>query len=159
MKNFTTHATQHFGQQLMIGAIAHTITSLAEKTGKLKNGQDAPYLVVTAADGKTDMLHPRTAVTLFSKGEAAGIQMLVDAVASAPVATPAPVVTAPVAKAAKPVAAKDNKKKQAMITIFNEVVAAKGTRQEVIQRFMSETGGSLNCANTYYQNCRGGAWA
>jgi hypothetical protein len=154
--NFSATASSHIGRALMIHAVAHTITSLSDKMGKLKNGQDAPYLVVTAADGKTDMLHPRTAVTLFSKGEAAGIKMLVTSVINTSNLVSTPIVGKAKASAkVAPIAASTSKKAQA-VAIFNEVVAANGTRAEVIQRIMAETNSSLNLANTYYQNMRGG---
>ena len=161
--NYADKATSLIGKQLMINAAVLTIAGLADKTGKLKNGDSAPYLNVTAADGTISAIHPRTASALFSKGEAEGIKLLVDAVATA-VAIEAKlvptetihyptVVAAPVVETVKKV----SKKAQAT-AIFNEVLAAQGTRQDVIKRIIAETGSSLNLANTYYQNLRSGAW-
>lgn len=151
--NYAESASKHIGRSVVLAGLTFAITALAEKTGKLKNGTDAPYLVLTGADGATQQLHPRTAVTLFSKGEAAGVKMLVDAAVDAAVVSVVP----PATKAKKAVVAGTSKKSRAL-SIFNEVVAAKGTRQEVIKRFQTEVELSINGANTYYQNLRGGVW-
>lgn len=161
MKNYSGVATNHIGRTVLIHGIAFALAGLsADKTGKLKNGADAPYIIAKAEDGTEQLLHPRTAVSLFTKGESAGIKMLVDAVVDAgiPVA-PAETIHHPDAAPAptKAVVAGTSKKAQAL-AIFNEVVAAKGLRSEVIKRFQTEVGLSLNGANTYYQNCRGGLW-
>lgn len=135
-------AATHIGHDVTVNGFRHTITKLSDQEGKLKNGLSVPYVILTSALGNEAKLHPRKAYVLFSKGEVEGIKLLVDAVA----ATLTSATQAPTSE----------KKKQAMIRIFNEVVNAKGTRQEVIQRFMKETGASLNCSNTYYQSVRGG---
>jgi hypothetical protein len=149
--NYAAAAHKHIGRSVIIAGLTLAITALSDKTGKLKNGTDAPYLVLTGPDGQTDMLHPRTAVTLFSKGEAAGVKMLVDAAVDA----------GPIVEAVKPAAvivAEGTSKKAQATAIFNAVIAAHGTRAEVIKRFQTEVGLSLNGSNTYYQNLRGGKW-
>ena len=162
MKNYSGIATNHIGRNLLIHGAMFAIAGLSEvKTGKLKNGADVPYVIAKSDDGPEQLLHPRTAVSLFTKGESAGMKMLVDAVvdAGAPTAeTKIEVSTPTPAPAKKAKAATGTSKKAQALAIFNEVVAAKGTRQEVIQRFQKEVGLSLNGANTYYQNCRGGLW-
>jgi hypothetical protein len=153
--NYAAAAHNHIGRSVIIAGLTLAITALSDKTGKLKNGTDAPYLVLTGPDGQTDMLHPRTATTLFSKGEAAGVKLLVDAVVEA-----GPIVEAKVelVEPAAVIEVAGTSKKAQAIAIFNAVVAAHGTRAEVIKRFQSDVGLSLNGANTYYQNCRGGKW-
>jgi hypothetical protein len=125
----------------LIAAIALSATA----TGKLKNGTAAPYLTLTPAEGEAVSLHPRKATTLFSKGEVDGIKLLIDTVAGAAVAKPAKVAKVKVAKVTKKMTAK---------TIFDEVIAAKGTRAEVVARFVAELPISLKGANTYYSNIR-----
>jgi hypothetical protein len=157
--NYATAAKSHIGRSVIMAGLTLAITALSDKTGKLKNGTDAPYLELTGPDGHKEMLHPRTAATLFSKGEATGIKMLIAAVEpTETIHHPTTVAAKPKAKAVvAPVDVPATKKAQAL-AIFNEVVAAHGTRAEVIKRIMGETGSSLNLANTYYQNMRGGKW-
>lgn len=152
-------AKNHIGRSVIMAGLTFAISALADKTGKLKNGTEAPYLVLTSENGTTQEVHPRTAATLFSKGEAAGIKMLVEAVAATPterIAHPTAVKKGATVEVA-PVEVPATKKAQAT-AIFNEVLAAHGLRADCIKRFQTEVGLSLNGANTYYQNLRGGKW-
>jgi hypothetical protein len=136
---------------LVSGLIA--AITLASTVGKLKNGTTAPYLTLTPAEGEAISLHPRKATTLFSKGEVDGIKLLIDSVAAdaGTKTEAADAVPAKPAKVAKVKVAKVYKKATAM-AIFDEVSTAKGTRAEVIARFIAELPCSKNCANTYYSN-------
>lgn len=127
------------GRDLTINGIRHTVTKYSPRFGKLKDGSEASYVIVTSALGNEVNLHPRTVKELFTKGEAVGIKLLVDTIA-----TQATVNDKPLSK------------KQQAINIFNEAVALKETRQYVIKRIMSETSSSLNLANTYYQGIKSG---
>lgn len=180
--NYATGAQSLIGQDVTINGIRHTVSRLSSKEGKLKNGDTAQYLTVVSALGNEQELHPRTVKELFSKGESAGIKMLVDAEAAVVEnATPASikaehesniesalakleamVTKAPVAAAPTPEVKKVTKKAQA-IAIYNEVMAdasvdSKLKRQAVLKRWMSEAGMTLNGCNTYFQAIKSAAW-
>ncbi len=66
--------------------------------------------------------------------------------------------TAPVDEAPAPAAAKVSKKSQT-VAIFKELTAAGKPRKEIIAKMKADLGISDACCNTYYQNCKSGAWA
>lgn len=171
---YTSQAAANIGREVTVNGIRHTILKMAEQEGKLKNGNAAPYIIL--GNGVDEIsLHPRKALQLFTKGEVEGIKMLIEVVAAEPVEakmTPTEVICYPTvdtnalleAATAKLSAMLDTKetkvsKKSMCIAIFNEVVAAEGTRATCIARFMSEADLSKNGANTYYQSCRNGSYA
>jgi len=148
--NYQAAASALFGRKVEIRGIVHDIVEFVAKEGKLKDGSSVPYVGLSG----DVVIHPRTVKELFTKGEAAGIKLLVEAVAAEPVAeTPVTEATSEAAPATKKVF-----KKQLCTDIFEEVVAASGTRQDCIKRFQAEGGLSLNGANTYYQNLRSSKW-
>lgn len=54
-----------------------TVQGTSDKMGKLKNGQDAAYTILfDISNSKTFELHPRSAETLFKKGEDSGLKLL-----------------------------------------------------------------------------------
>jgi hypothetical protein len=162
--NYSTLSATLIGRALTINGIRHIATKYSPRLGKMKDGSEASYIVATSSLGNEVELHPRTVKDLFTKGEAAGIKMLVDTVAdttpvvATPVATTESVPVSEPMAPAKVAAVKKTFKKQRAIEIFNEAVTAGETRQYVIKRWMSELDMTLNGCNTYYQSIKTGAW-
>jgi hypothetical protein len=173
MNSFTTQATANIGRNVNVNGVHHIITGLAEETGKMKNGDVAQYINMTADDGAVSTLHPRKASQLFSKGVIDGIQMLVDAVIEADaveaIVLPTEIICYPTAKVkkekkAKVVAdpvAKEPSKKELAIAVYKQVMAddtidIKAKRATVLGLFMSEVGLSKPGASTYFQSCKSG---
>jgi hypothetical protein len=163
-----------------------TIVKLADKIGTMKDGTKAEYVVlVNSADvGVMLNLHPQHAKRLLTKGEDSGLVMAMDLNYIAPETAAEPVVetapetvvnTAPetaeetaaepvvetaaepvVETAAEPVAKVS--KKSLCVVMFTEMTTAGKPRKEIIARMMAELQLSVPGANTYYQNCKSGAW-
>jgi hypothetical protein len=78
---YKSQAAAYIDHKATVNGVIHTITGFSEQEGKLKNGESAPYMILTADESGNSMsLHPRKASALFSKGEVEGIHMLVAAV-------------------------------------------------------------------------------
>ncbi len=162
------------------------IASLADKTGKLKNGEKGQYVVLQSqADTAVVVnLHPQAAQRLLADGEADGYKVIerVGAQAAESQTTteatgtteaapaekpakkakaekPAKEPKAPKVKAEKPAnEPKAPSKKARTIELFTTMKAAGKTRAEIIAAMMSDLGLSQAGANTYYQNVKSGAW-
>lgn len=161
----------------------YTVAKLSDKLGTLKDGSKGEYVVLTK-DGETGVvlnLHPQHAKRLFTKGEDSGLTLVADAAvevkADEPAAdlstdeqadvkaelvaeqTPAAADAAPVDEApAAPVkAAKEPSKKDRTIAIFKSMAGS--ARKDIIAKMKTDLGLSDAGANTYYQNCKSGAWA
>jgi len=162
--NYADLAANNMGKRVDIKGVVFTVTDVLPKTGKLKSGDEANYIELKNEAGEAVELHPRKAQALFTKGEAEGIRLLVDTVATeaaAPAAGAAPTETPAEAKneggaeaEAKP--AKVSKKSQC-VAAYTEGTAAGKTRKEILEVFAT-FGVTGPGAATYYQNCKSGAW-
>lgn len=56
------------------------VNKLSDKTGTMKNGEKAAYVVLTAEDGTSTVinLHPQAASALFKKGKEAGMEIMAE---------------------------------------------------------------------------------
>lgn len=166
----------------------YTVAKLSDKIGTLKDGSKGEYVVLTK-DGETGVvlnLHPNTAKKLATKG--AGDQLTLvpvdgatdsidrTALSAEPAAaeeakgngtedsqgSDTPADEAPAANAApadEPAAAKAPRvtKKSQTVAIFQSMAGK--ARKEIIAEMKTQLGLSDAGANTYYQNCKSGAWA
>jgi len=177
-----------------IGTIAHLdsdvhgqrrmkIVSLGDKTGKLKDGSEAHFIVlqqVDAPEGTEPMvlkLHPGTAETLFRTLKAAQLSLEEGVITPEEVAANDALIAeqAELEKAEKVAArtAKEAAKKaeKAAVSaakkaekgptkadqardIYTRMVAANKERKDIIATFKVELGMGDSGAATYYQNCK-----
>lgn len=160
---------------------------LTHKTGVLKDGTSAPYLHLVAEMGDAPEvdLHPQKALELAKKGESGAYKILaslasdgivaLETVAAmnevapadeAPtmelhqVAEPEAAPAAPAAEAAPAEAEGEKKesKKASTLRIYRAMTAEGKARKDIIAKMRTELGLSIPGANTYYQNCKSGAW-
>lgn len=160
---------------------------LTHKTGVLKDGTSAPYLHLVAEMGDAPEvdLHPQKALELAKKGESGAYKILaslasdgivaletVAAMNEVAPADEAPTMelhqvtepeAAPAAPAAEAVPAeaegeKKESKKAGTLRIYREMTAEGKVRKDIIAKMRTELGLSAPGANTYYQNCKSGAW-
>jgi hypothetical protein len=164
----------HEGRKVEHKGVTFTIGALLERMGKLKTGEEQPYVNLTAADGTTLEMHPRKAVDIFTKGEADGIKLLVAQVAEEgeKKATPTELISQPEqakpeettattevagagAAAAEPAAvvAKAPSKKEQCVAFYHNGIAAKLDRKAILAQFAT-VGVTGPGAATYYQNCK-----
>lgn len=155
----------------------HINDVLTHKTGTLKTGEKAPYIHLVSEMGEEMDLHPQKARELLTKGECGAFRIL-SAIASAPVTVAEPVAHEEIVAAELPVVVVDEvapvvvasaetapvaeekkeSKKAATIRIYTEGHAAGLARKEIIAKMRTELGMGVPGANTYYQNCKSGAW-
>ena len=158
---------------------------LTHKTGVLKDGTSAPYLHLIAEMGDAPEvdLHPQKALELIKKGESGAYKILGDLAASGTVSEevqevigevaapgsiePTPAIIEAIAafealpapaNEAAPVEEKKESKKAGTLRIYREMTAEGKARKDIIARMRTELGLSAPGANTYYQNCKSGAW-
>ena len=160
---------------------------LTHKTGVLKDGTSAPYLHLIAEMGDAPEvdLHPQKALELIKKGESGAYKILASLASDGAVALetvaamnevapadeaptmelhqaaePEAAPTAPAAEAAPAEAEGEKKesKKAGTLRIYREMTAEGKARKDIIARMRTELGLSAPGANTYYQNCKSGAW-
>lgn len=153
------------------GEVSYKVTKLDDQFGTMKNGEKAPYVILTRADNSALVLkmHPEAAKRLFKKGTDSGLT--VQEVAGTPpageqaglqeelaqeLAGAAVEEVKPEVKAAP--APKAPSKKEQTVAMFAEMTAKGLPRKDIIARMKSELGLSVPGANTYYQNCKSGAW-
>lgn len=170
------------------GATArYTVAKLSDKLGTLKSGEKAEYVILTK-DGETGVimsLHPTHAARLAKNGEDSNIKLLDEMSAQeqadvqaelaaeqngdagAPEAAPADKKAKKGGKKAKaekkaaeaPAEAKEPSKKERTIAMFKSMTAEGKVRKDIIAAMKADLGLSAAGANTYYQNCKSGAWA
>lgn len=167
----------------------YTITKLSDKIGTLKDGSKGEYVILSkdGETGVVMNVHPNTVKKLATKGEGDMLRLvavgetdeqanvaaelaaeqsgkpLTEAQYQAAALQAAAEMadaeqTAPVDEAPAAAAPKVSKKSQT-IAIFTEMTAAGKVRKEIIAKMQADLGLSDACANTYYQNCKSGAWA
>lgn len=189
MTQLTTIATLFaplFGRAVEVtdkdGAITrYTVTKLSDKLGTLKSGEKAEY-VILSKDGETGVimsLHPEHARRLAKNGEDSNIKLLDEMSAQEQAdaqnsdATGAPEAAPTDEKAKKggkkvkaekkvaevPAEAKEPSKKDRTIAMFKTMTAEGKVRKDIIAAMKTDLGLSAAGANTYYQNCKSGAWA
>lgn len=151
------------------------INSLStSRTGKLKSGEAAPYVILKALEGdKTVEMHPEKASKLFKAGVEANMRILAD-IAAIPEGANSPVSTATVvadkpAEAAKPevkadaapAVPKDPSKKERAIKLVKAELEAKTERGVILTKLQTEIGLSKAGSATYFQNVKSKAvgWA
>lgn len=158
-------ATDKHGAETMF-----TIAKLSDKIGTLKDGTKGEYVVLTK-DGETGVVlnvHPNTAKKLATKGEGDMLKLVPAAEGNGaePAASgegengdaaPNDAAAAPVDEAPEAKEPKVTKKSQT-IAIFTEMTAAGKVRKDIIAKMKTDLGLSDSGANTYYQNCKSGAW-
>ncbi len=143
----------------------YTIAKLADKIGTLKDGSKGEYVVLTK-DGETGVvmnIHPNTAKKLATKGEGDMLKLVpADAAESSEPAASTEAAAeagaeqaAPQDEAPAPEAPKVTKKSQTL-DIFRAMAGK--PRKEIIAEMKAKLGLSDAGANTYYQNCKSGAW-
>lgn len=155
----------------------YRIHALSDKTGTMKNGTKAPYVVLmnTKGNGVVVNLHPEHAKRLFKKGEDSGIEIIahspeevkpeevvapvVEDVKAAEVVVPEVVAVETATATETPateVSEKAPSKKAMAVELFNKNVGS--ARKDVIALFISELNMSKLGAATYYQNIKSGQW-
>lgn len=141
-----------------------TINSLSEnRTGKLKNGESAPYVILKALEGNDQIeMHPEKASKLFKQGVESNLRVLADIAgipegSNTPTVTAATAVHAPEVKAVEaPSAPKAPSKKDLAVKIVKADIEAKVARKDTLTKLMSEVGLSKPGSATYYQNIKSG---
>ena len=155
----------------------YKIAALAEKTGTMKNGDKAEYLVLAKVgdEATTITVHPQQAKDLMTKGVAPSMTLnLSEVVVAAAVETTEAVaadvveeVKAEEQQAAKPEAVTMNElisevkpasKKARAIEMITAGWKANLVRKDIIAQMMKDLGLSAPGASTYYQNVKSGMW-
>lgn len=160
------------------------VAKVDTKMGKMKNGEPAPYVILTRDDDESVLinLHPKKAKSLIDDGvvESDGQNLTLVALPIAEgSAEPEAGVSAPTtedtstgtaqagtttegdgtattttASDAAPEPTAAPSKKDVCVDLYISMANEEKSRAEIIAAFIEKTGISKACANTYYQNCR-----
>lgn len=158
-----------------VEAVTYKVARLDEKTGTLKSGEKLPYVILTRSDNTATVvrLHPEAAKRLFKLGVDSGFSVVYGEGEGGEIGAqeqtalqaelveeqkPAVVEAKPEVAAAVEKEAKAPSKKDLTIAMYTTMTAAGLPRKDIIAKMKSELGLSVPGANTYYQNCKSGAW-
>lgn len=163
---FATLATAFIGRAVLQAdkeTAAETKFTIArldgEKMAATADGKPAEYVVLTkdGEDAVVVRLHPKNATKLFENGAYGQLKLVPTAeeLAAAATAEAAGVEGTATGEAAAPA---EPTKKDRTIAIFTKMRGEGKERKDVIAALIADLGLSKPCANTYYQNCKSGAW-
>lgn len=144
--------------------VAYKVLKLSDKLGSLKDGTKGEYIVLARTDDEAIVInvHPQTAKTLFTKGEASGMQL----VPAEPEKKEKKARKVKAEKADAPATPKEPSKKDLFMEAYRGVVtkveAGEGDASSIRQQVKAAVAGlglSDPGFNTYYQNAKSGKWA